>query len=84
MPGLILEARDTENVIQFIFAGLELVREQDIDWNKAPKNGIAVTFSEFFELRTKKDDEFFKKIASFPGVTIKRQARKGYFETEVE
>ena len=84
LPGLILEAKDQEGVIQFIFAGIELVNADDIDWNKPPKNGINLPFEDFFKTRTQKDEEFLKKISSYPGVTVKPFSRNGYFETTLD
>lgn len=80
LPGLILEARDREGIIQFIFAGLRLIKEDEVDWNVPPRHGINIRFAEFFKTRERKDEEFFKKIASYPGVTITPAKNKGYFE----
>lgn len=80
LPGLILEARDREGIVQFIFAGVQLLTGDEIDWNKPPRHGINIRFEEFFKTRNQKDEEFFKKIASYPGVTIKPSKHKGYFE----
>jgi len=80
LPGLILEANDREGIIQFIFAGLRLVRDEDIEWNIPPRHGIKIRFDDFFKMRSRKDEEFFKKIASYPGVTITPFKKKGYFE----
>lgn len=84
LPGLILEAKDEEGIIQFIFAGLEMVSDKDASWNKAPKNGINMSFKEFFEIRKQKDEEFIKKIASFPGVTVTPFNKQSYFEIKLD
>lgn len=80
LPGLILEAKDREGIIQFIFAGVRLLSDEEINWNTPPRHGINIRFEEFFETRNRKDEEFFKKIASYPGVTITPNKHKGYFE----
>ncbi|MBC6993750.1 GLPGLI family protein [Neolewinella lacunae] len=80
LPGLILEAKDRQGIIQFIFAGIRLVSDEEIDWNKPPRQGISIGFEEFYETRERKDEEFFQKIASYPGVTITPNKHKGYFE----
>jgi GLPGLI family protein len=80
LPGLILEARDRKGIIQFIFAGLRLIKDDEIDWNEPPRHGINIRFDEFYKTRERKDDEFFKKIASYPGVTITPAKNKSYFE----
>jgi GLPGLI family protein len=80
LPGLILEARDRKGIIQFVFAGLRQVPAEEAEWNTAPRRGITTNFKNFFDTRARKDEEFFKKIASYPGVTIKPAEHKGYFE----
>jgi GLPGLI family protein len=80
LPGLILEAKDREGIIQFVFAGLKLINEKDVDWNNSPKHGINIQFEQFFETRKRKDEEFISTIAAIPGVTITPNKNKGYFE----
>lgn len=80
LPGLILEAKDKEGIVQFVFAGLKLIKDEEIDWNVPPKSGIKISFEGFFKTRQRKDEEFLKKIASYPGVTVKAVKNKGYFE----
>lgn len=80
LPGLILEAKDREGIIQFVFAGLKLINEDDVDWNHSPKHGINIRFEDFYETRERKDEEFISTIAAIPGVTITPNKNKGYFE----
>lgn len=84
LPGLILEANDSEGVIKFIFAGIELVKEEDVDWNKPPSNGIKTSFKDFFATRSRNYDEFIKKISSYPGVTVTPFKSTEYFETNLD
>lgn len=80
LPGLILEAKARDGMIQFIFAGLKQVDPSTIAWNKAPRNGMNISFEGFFDTRVRKDEEWVKKISAHPGVTVRPAKKKSYFE----
>lgn len=85
LPGLILEATDRSGAVQFIFAGIKPLpaSEDDGSWSRAPRKGISTSLSNFLDNRRRKDEEFFQKIASYPGVTITPSKKTSYFETSL-
>ena len=64
LPGLILEAQDSQAEYKYIFQSIEIPLKDQAELSKTPKTGDIIPLSQYDTMLKQKEEEYVRKISS--------------------